>query len=150
MNKAINPDGVAPPFSLYSHAVVTPAGARVLQVSGQVGVARDGSIATGFAAQAAQVWANIVEILKAADMGVRDLVKVNTFLVNRDDLAASRAARDGVLQGHRPASTLVFVSGLANPAWLIEVEVIAAKGSATRAAAKPAKRAKPKARGRRS
>jgi enamine deaminase RidA (YjgF/YER057c/UK114 family) len=37
MLRSYNPDAVAPPFSRYSHAVETPAGARWLHVSGQVG-----------------------------------------------------------------------------------------------------------------
>jgi enamine deaminase RidA (YjgF/YER057c/UK114 family) len=31
-----------------------------------------------------------------------------------------------MLQGAAPASTLLFVAGLANPDWLIEIEAVAA------------------------
>jgi enamine deaminase RidA (YjgF/YER057c/UK114 family) len=49
------------------------------------------------------------------------------YLVNRDDVAAARAVREEVLGGHRPASTLAYVSGLAAPEWLIEIDFIAAR-----------------------
>jgi enamine deaminase RidA (YjgF/YER057c/UK114 family) len=47
--------------------------------------------------------------------------------VNRDDVATARAVREEVLGGHRPASTLAYVQGLASPDWLIEVDFVAAK-----------------------
>ena len=33
--------------------------------------------------------------------------------------------RDEMLQGHEAASTLLIISGLANPDWLVEIAVIA-------------------------
>jgi enamine deaminase RidA (YjgF/YER057c/UK114 family) len=32
-----------------------------------------------------------------------------------------------VLNGHKPASTLVYVSGLVKPEWKVEIDVIAAR-----------------------
>ncbi|MBI3113504.1 MAG: RidA family protein, partial [Rhodospirillales bacterium] len=37
-----------------------------------------------------------------------------------------RQVRDSLLDGHQPASTLVVVAQLANPAWLVEIEAVAA------------------------
>ena len=68
----------------------------------------------------------MLSVLAAAGMGPRDLVKVVTFLIDRADLATARAVRDRMLQGAAPASTLLFVAGLASPDWLIEIEAIAA------------------------
>ena len=59
-------------------------------------------------------------------MGPRDLVKVTTFLISRADLPTARAVRDRMLQGADPASTLIFVPGLASPDWLVEIEGVAA------------------------
>jgi 2-iminobutanoate/2-iminopropanoate deaminase len=37
-----------------------------------------------------------------------------------------RDTRDAVLEGAAPASTLIYVAGLASPDWLVEIEGIAA------------------------
>ncbi len=125
--KTYKPDTVAPPFSAYSHAIEIPAGARTLFVSGQLGVAPDGSVAENFAAQADQAFANVLAILDAAGMGPHDLVRVNTYLTDAADIAAYRGVRDRHLAGHRAASTMLVVSALAQPRFRIEVEAVAAR-----------------------
>ena len=124
-----NPKTVAPPFSRYSHGVEAPANARWLHVSGQVGVTPEGKVLDGAEAQIEQAWRNVLSVLEAAGMGPRDLVKVTTFLINRADLPTARAVRDRMLQGAEPASTLLFVAGLASPEWQVEIEAIAAAES---------------------
>jgi enamine deaminase RidA (YjgF/YER057c/UK114 family) len=127
MLKHHKPDNVAPPFSRYSHAVEAPAAARWLHISGQIGVKPDGTLAEGAAAQIEQAWRNIFAILEAAGMTRRDLVKVTTYLtVHAADLAIYRQIRERMLDGAEPASTLIFVPGLARPDFLVEIEAIAA------------------------
>ena len=121
-----SPSTVAAPFSRYSHGVEAPAGARWLYISGQVGVTPDGRIAEGAEAQIEQAWRNVLSVLEAAGMGPRDLVKVTTFLIDRAHLPTARTVRDRMLQGAAPASTLLFVAGLASPEWLVEIEAVAA------------------------
>ena len=127
MLKPINPPTIAPPFSHYSQAVEVPAGARWLHISGQVGVRVDGTLEQGFTAQAERAWDNLLAILAAAGMGPADVVKANVYLTRGSDLAESRRIRDAKLAGAAPASTLAVVAALANPAWLFEVEAVAAK-----------------------
>ena len=127
MLKPINPPTIAPPFSRYSQAVEVPAGARWLHISGQVGVRPDGTLEEGFTAQAERAWDNLLAILAAAGMGPVDVVKANVYLTRGSDLAESRRIRDAKLAGAAPASTLAVVAALANPAWLFEVEAVAAK-----------------------
>jgi enamine deaminase RidA (YjgF/YER057c/UK114 family) len=127
MLKPINPPTIAPPFSRYSQAVEVPAGARWLHISGQVGVRPDGTLEEGFTAQAERAWDNLLAILAAAGMGPADVVKANVYLTRGSDLAESRRIRDAKLAGAAPASTLAVVAALANPAWLFEVEAVAAK-----------------------
>jgi hypothetical protein len=67
-------------------------------------------------------------------MDVGDIVKVNQFLTRTADIAASREIRDEMLDGHAPTSTLLIVAGLAHPALLVEIEVIAAKAEGGKAA----------------
>ena len=126
MLKRHNPPTVAPPFSRYSHGVEAPGKARWLHISGQVGVTPEGKVADGAEAQIEQAWRNVLSVLAAAGMGARDLVKVTTYLIDRGDLASARAIRERMLQGAEPASTLIFVVGLASPDWRVEIEAIAA------------------------
>jgi len=126
MLEHFNPKTVAPPFSRYSHGVEAPDNARWLHVSGQVGVTPEGKVLDGAEAQIEQAWRNVLSVLAAAGMGPRDLVKVTTFLIDRADLPTARAVRDRMLQGAEPASTLLFVAGLASPDWQVEIEATAA------------------------
>lgn len=123
-----NPSTIAPAFSSYSLGVEAAAGARWLHVSGQVGVAPDGSLAEGAEAQMETAFQNILAILGAAGMGPHDLVKVTVFLTRREDIGLYREVRDRMLAGATPASTLLVISGLADPDWLVEIEAIAAAG----------------------
>jgi len=121
-----NPGSVAPPFARYSHGVEAPAAARWLHLAGQVGVRPDGTMAEGAEAQSEQAFANILEILQHAGMSKHDLVKITVFLIDREHLEAYRRARDRMLLPAEPASTLLFVVGLARPDFLVEIEAIAA------------------------
>ncbi len=127
MLKRINPDNVVKPFSNYAQGVSVPANARWLCVSGQVGARPDGTIEQGFEAQAARCWSNILAILAADGMGPADIVKNTVYITNPADVPKSRAARDGAMQGHACASTLVVISALALPELVVEIEVVAAK-----------------------
>jgi enamine deaminase RidA (YjgF/YER057c/UK114 family) len=127
MHQIHNPAGVAKPASSYSHGIEVRPNARWLHISGQVGVAPDGTMRQGIEAQTEQCWANIRNILAAANMGVDDLVKLTTLLTSPAYIGPARAVRDRALGAARPASTLIIVAGLANPDYLVEIEAIAAR-----------------------
>lgn len=128
MPKRLNPATVHPPAGKYSHGVETAAGARMLHVSGQVGARQDGSTAPTDAAQCEQAWANVMNVLAAAGMGAADIVKLNAYVTRADLIPVYRAARDKALgTALPPASTLVVVAALANPAWVVEIECVAAR-----------------------
>ena len=55
------------------------------------------------------------------------IVSVTTYVVPGQNLAAVMAARDRFLDGHLAASTLVIVPELAQPAWRVEIAVVAAR-----------------------
>ena len=55
------------------------------------------------------------------------LAKIAIYLIREQDLPVFREIRDRYLDGHRPASTLLFISALARPDWLIEIEAVAAE-----------------------
>lgn len=126
MLKLINPSDIAPPASRYSQGVSAPQSARWLHVSGQVGVAPDGRLADGFAAQMERALLNLLAVLAADGMAVGNLVKITVFITRTDDVAAYREIRDRLLGGHAPAATLLVVAGLAHPDYLVEIEGMAA------------------------
>jgi len=126
MLKLYNPDVVTPPLGRYTHVVETPPGARLLYLSGQVPVAPDGSVPESLAAQADQVYANIVAILADRGAPPSNIIKLTTFVTEDDgDADSVRKARAKYLGEHRPASTAVFVSRLVDPSWKIEIEAVA-------------------------
>jgi len=58
-------------------------------------------------------------------MSVGNLLKVTTYLSDRSYAATNTAVRQEVIGDHRPALT-VIVTDIWDPAWVVEVEAIAA------------------------
>jgi 2-iminobutanoate/2-iminopropanoate deaminase len=116
-----NPPAVRAPTG-YTHGMLLQGVERRLVISGQVGVAQDGTVPSTGEGQIAQVFANLRAVLAANDMAITNLVKTTVFLTDRSLLASFRAARDAVYAGHAPCSTLLFVAGLADPRFMVEIE----------------------------
>ena len=114
-----------PYHGIYAHGVETKAGARVLHISGQVGLSPDGVLPEDFKGQCRQAIMNLESVLKAANMEFSDIVKMSFFLVRREDMGELVEVRKEFLDGVRPAITTVFVAGLVSPDWLVEVEAVA-------------------------
>lgn len=127
MLKIHNPGTVAPPASIYSHGIEVPPDARWLYVAGQIGVKPDGTMAEGVEAQCKQAWENVIAVLNSADMDISDLVRVNGYVTDENDIAAFREIRVPYLGDTRTAFTLVVVAALAGPDWLVEIDAVAAK-----------------------
>lgn len=122
-----SPNTVAPPSSDYSHGVKVSGADTWMHVSGQIGVHADGTLAGGSAEQMEVSWQRIFAILEDAGMTKDNIVKVTAFLTRPEDVGLYRQVRDRMLEGHICASTLLIVSGLADPEWTVEIEVVAAK-----------------------
>jgi enamine deaminase RidA (YjgF/YER057c/UK114 family) len=116
-----NPSTVRAPTG-YTHAIEVKHPDRWLVMSGQVGMAPDGSVPTSGEAQIVQAFANLRALLEANGMAVTNIVKTTVFLTDRELLQPFRAARNAVLGDHAPASTLLFVAGLADPRFMVEIE----------------------------
>jgi enamine deaminase RidA (YjgF/YER057c/UK114 family) len=78
------------------------------------------------AGQAAAYFDNLVAILAEGGMGVADLVRLTTYLVDPADLGTYMAVRDRYVGSPPPASTLLVVQALARPQFRIEIEAVAA------------------------
>ena len=126
MVKYLHTDDAPPPFSNYSQATSAPADASIVCVSGQVGVDLMGNLADTEEGQHEQTWRNILAILKASDLGPEDVLEVTGYVTGQSGVPIFRKVRDKMLGGAKPASTLLIISGLADPAWQVEISVTAA------------------------
>lgn len=120
-----NPATIHPPAGGYSMGLEVTQHRRLLFVSGQVPERSDGSVPNGFEAQCEQAWRNVMEVLADAGLGVEHLVKVTTFLTDRNQVVANRTIRRAMLGEHQPALTVVIVETV-DSKWLLEIEAIAA------------------------
>ena len=125
---AIHDIGIARQIGTYSDAIEVPANARWLFTSGTPGLTADGTLPTDISAQAELAWQHIDHMLRKAGMTINDIVKLTQYLVSAADIPAYAAVRARMLAGARPASMLLIVEALVRPGFLLEVEVIAAKG----------------------
>ncbi|MDA3041297.1 MAG: RidA family protein [Actinomycetota bacterium] len=119
------PHGIARPAANYAHAVLSVHSTRMLHTSGVVPTRPDGSVPEALADQARTIWVALRALLDEVGMTVTNVVSVTTYVVVGEDLAVVMAARDEALGGHRAASTLVTVPALAQPAWRMEIAIVA-------------------------
>lgn len=124
-----NPAGLSPPTG-YTHVTVVPAG-RQVHISGQVALNAMGELVGkgDLAAQTEQVFVNLKTALASVGADFSKVFKMVTYVVNLtpETLPEVRNVRRRHLgDGPYPASTLVGVTSLVNPDFLIEIEVIAA------------------------
>ena len=129
MNMTYNPATVAPPTG-YSHAVEVGPNSRIIYLAGQLGVAPDGTLGKDIRSQTELVWTNIRNVLAAAGMELTDIVKMNHYLVRKEDTGPYREVRGKFLGEHKPAGTMLIISALAREGALLEVEVVASKSIA--------------------
>ena len=135
--KPVATTGVHDPLGPYSHAIKVPPNAEWLHVAGQISLNQDGELVgpNDLAAQTNQVFANIGAVLDSCGYEFADIVKTTTYLVNADDVEVYRELRTEHYErrfpdGNYPTSTLVVVDRLANEAFLLEIEAVAAKSPA--------------------
>src|SRR5688500_7742637 len=121
----MNPKGLATPTG-YSH-VVSSRGGKTIYISGQVAFDANGQLVGkgDLAAQTTQVFDNLAVALKAAGASFANVVKTNYYMRDAGQVAVVRDIRSRYFGKELPASTLVEVPRLANPDFLIEIEVIA-------------------------
>ena len=122
-----NPAGISTPTT-YSHVVEVNGPGRTIYLAGQTGVDASGKVAEGFRAQAMQVMENLKTALASVGGGFEHVVKLTSYLTDIEANGAEfREVRGSYFPNKAalPASTLLQVPRLANPAFLLEVEAIA-------------------------
>ena len=108
----------------FSETVVVKTGNfKTLYISGQIG---DGA---NLEAQTITTFQNLEKQLQNCNATFKDVVKMNTYIVNFNpeaDLPIFRKVRKQFLGNEDyPASTLVGIQSLGKNEWLIEIEAIA-------------------------
>lgn len=115
----------------YSQGIKVSHAQTILFLSGQVAYTPEGGVACrgDFAGQARMAYDAIKILVESQGGTLANVVKLTTYVTDmryRPDLALVREAYFG---RKGPASTLVEVSALAHPDWLIEIEAIVVLGS---------------------
>lgn len=120
----IQPEGMHRPTG-YTHVVKA---GNLAFLAGQTATDSSGNVVGvgNVEAQADQVYENIKTALASVGANLSSLIKTTTYLTRSEDIDGYRRARAKHIPTDLPASTLLFVTGLANPLYLIEIEVIAA------------------------
>ena len=128
--RRINPPELGTPPG-YSQVVEVDT-SRIIFIAGQTALDAGGNLVgkSDFAAQVAQVFQNLAVALQASGCTAANLAKLTVFLTDMNNLAGYREARNQffatVTPPAAPAVTLVEVSKLYGPDFLIEIEAIAA------------------------
>ncbi|MGL5853192.1 MAG: RidA family protein [Phycicoccus sp.] len=130
----VNPDGLAE-VPIYHHVAIAT-GSRQVFLAGQVAADAEGGLvgAGDLPAQIEQCFANVATGLAAAGATFDDVVKVTAYVVGWSEETLS-LARAGIERGQarvgtsaRPPLTGIGVVALADPGYLVELDVIAVVG----------------------
>ena len=114
----------------FSQAVEVRGAERVLICSGQTGIAADGSPPTtsDMGEQVKKAFENLGVVLQAAGLAASDVVRVNYYTTDVDELIAVLGPLASEFFGETlPASTLLGIARLAFPQLKIEIEATAAR-----------------------
>ena len=132
--KTFNPETLPAPFkNRFSHGKLVPSEAEWLYTAGQTGRDTDGRIGEGIEEQADLAMRNLYNIVVEAGMSSEDVIKMTIYYIDPKHLPTIVAARNRYFgDDFRPASTAVGISALANAAYLVEVELVAARVPDTR------------------
>lgn len=124
MNKTITAAGAPAAVGPYCHAKLA---GNTLYCSGQLGlIPATGALAEGVEAQARQALDNLGEVLRAAGMDYRDVVKTTVFLADMNDFAAINAIYADYFAAEPPARSCVQAAALPKGG-LFEIEAVAVK-----------------------
>lgn len=124
----VNPDGL-PKNPAFTNVIVVTGQVKTIYIGGQDAVDASGTIVGkgDIKQQTEQVLANLQAALKAVGAELEHIIKWNLYVVQGQPLQPGFEAFQQVW-GRRPnppAITFMFVSGLANPDFLIEMDAVA-------------------------
>ena len=120
------PPGVYDPPG-YSQGIKVTGAQTILFLAGQVAYDKDGGVAHrgDFKSQARLVFGALKSLVEAGGGTLASVVKINTYVTDVRYRQDFRVVRDEFFGVRGPASTMVQVSSLSHPDYMIEVEAIA-------------------------
>lgn len=122
----INPDGLLW-NPVFSQAIAVKGPATTIYIGGQNGVDASGAVVgNDIASQTEQAYRNLLTALNAAGATQEHVVRLGIHVVQGQPIAEGLAAAQKVWGAHPTTITVLFVSGLAHPDFLIEIDAIAA------------------------
>jgi len=125
--REISSDAIRKPSGVFSQATAIEARGRLVFVSGMTARRPDGSIAGvgDIAAQTRQVCENIKAAVEAAGGTLDDICRVDVYVRNMEHFEAIHKVRREYFKPPLPASTMVEVTKMTSPDYLIEINAIA-------------------------
>ena len=127
MKKQIVTDKIREPNGHFSQATTIEARGRLVFISGMTARRPDGSIAGigDISEQTRQVCENIKAAVEAAGGTLDDIVRVDVYVRNMEHFDAIHAVRRQYFKPPLPASTMVEITKMTSPDYLIEINAIA-------------------------
>ena len=126
MLRKISPETVFLPVPNYVGATYVKGQPNWLYISGQVGIAKDGSCPADLKGQTGIALDNIRFMLADVGMNFDNIVKLNFFVKEGEDVDRLREARNERMNLVPVASTIVYISGLVRDDLLVEIDLVAA------------------------
>lgn len=124
--KVIQPKSLSDPRPRYSQGILAEGG-KFLFIAGQTASDKDGNfVGKGdIEAQTEQVFKNLRAVLEEASGTLDNLVMTTTYITDRKYREGYNRVRMQYYKTNSPTSTLVIITGLAHPDYLIEINGIA-------------------------
>jgi len=115
------------PSGVFSHATAVEAAGRIVFISGMTARKPDGSIAGigNISEQTRQVCENVKAAVEAAGGTLDDVCRVDVYVRNMEHFEAIHKVRAEYFRPPLPASTMVEVTKMTSPDYLIEMNAIA-------------------------
>ena len=123
----LQPEGMSLPKGSYGLGVVIEPGYRMAFFTGQTGGNADGTYSDDFEVQASNAFAAVNILLREAGMSWKDVVNLNVYLTDSNDLPIWARMRDKNIGQSRPAGTGVIVKSLAATGARVEIQIAAAQ-----------------------
>jgi 2-iminobutanoate/2-iminopropanoate deaminase len=125
--REISSDKIRKPSGVFSHATVIEAEGRIVFISGMTARRPDGTIAGigDITAQTRQVCENITAAVEDAGGTLDDVCRVDVYIRNMEHFQAIHEVRQQYFKPPLPASTMVEISKMTSPEYLIEINAIA-------------------------
>ena len=115
------------PSGVFSHATSVEASGRLVFISGMTARRPDGSIAGigDISEQTRQVCENVKAAVEAAGGTMDDICRVDVYVRNMEHFDLIHKVRREYFHPPAPASTMVEVTKMTSPEYLIEINAIA-------------------------